>query len=43
MFIYLLYLVICNRKINFEGVCKLSLIIKNWDGIYKIEYSEGDC
>lgn len=34
---------ICNRKTNLEGACKSSLIIKNRDGTYKTEYSEGDC
>lgn len=43
MFIYLSYLAICNRKTNPEGACKSSLIIKNRDRTYKIEYSEGDC
>lgn len=43
MFIYLSYLAICNRKTNLEGACKSSLIIKNRDGTYKTEYSEGDC
>lgn len=43
MFIYLSFLAICNRKTNPEGACKSSLIIKNRDKNYKIEYSEGDC
>lgn len=43
MFLYMSYLAICNEKINPEGACKSSLIIKNQDGTYRVEDSNGNC